>query len=399
MALADVEIRQAKSRAKAYKLFDGGGLFLLVHPNGGKYWQLKYRFNGEKIYSLGPYPTVNLADARRKREEIKSLLARGEDPNQVKKREMAEKRRSASNTFEAVALEWLKWRKSTLSERYWNTVRYRLEAYVFPRLGFQPVAKLTAADFLEVFREIERSGKLDLLRKISQSCSAIMRFSVVNGGAAHDVVGDLRGMLKTPKVTNNAWLRETELPEFFSRFARYDGSEQTKNAMEIAIRCFVRTIELRGAKWDEVDFKSAEWLVPEARMKMDRKHLVPLSDQALHFFERQFQISGGGDFIFPNEQHPGRIMSENTLLYALYRMGYRGKATVHGFRATASTILNENEFNRDWIELQLAHWQSASSVRSAYNHAKYLAQRREMVQWYSDHLDRLRASQPSLSSR
>jgi len=390
MGLTDVKVKQAKPRDKQYKMFDGEGLYLLVHSNGGKYWQLKYRFNGEKVYSIGRYPAVTLAQARKAKEKVQQLLANGEDPSFVKRQEKQLAKLSSATSFESIAREWLEWRRSDLSERYWNTLVFRLETFIFPTLGRIPMQKVKAADMLYVLRAVEKDGKLDLLRKLNQNCSAIFRFAVVQGKAERDVTTDLKGAFKSKRVENRARLSESELPEFLCRLGTYKGEEQTRIALEIVVRTFVRTIELRGSMWNEIDFDRREWIIPAERMKMGRKHLVPLSDQVLQLFKNQRALTGDTKYVFPIEVGKNPYISENRMLYALYNMEYRGRATVHGFRGTASTILNEHEFNRDWIEMQLAHW-DASSVRGAYNHAQYLVQRGEMMQWYSDHLDSLKA--------
>jgi len=388
--LTDVRVRSAKAGERDYKIFDGGGLFLLVRSNGSKLWRIKYRLGKEKTFSVGQYPAVSLGAARKERQRVKELIGEGKDPNEKKREDGLARVGVRDNSFERVAREWMDWRKDGLTDRYWSTVLYRLEAYVFAEIGRRPISELEPVELLEVFRKIEQDDHLDLLRKLVQTCSGIFRYAVVHRYAERDITTDLRGAFKTAKVRNHARLVEDELPEFFAKLRAYGGDMTTKNAFDVLIHTFVRSVELRCARWDELKFDKGEWHIPASRMKMGRLHVVPLSGQAEAAFLEQREISGDCEFVFPNDSGKQPIISENRLLYALYSMGYKGRATVHGFRGTASTILNEHEFNRDWIEMQLAHAHSGS-VRMAYNHAQYLGQRRRMMQWYSDHLDGLKA--------
>lgn len=267
--------------------------------------------------------------------------------------------------------------------------RRRLEANIFPLLGSKTINKITAPELLEVLREVEKRNALDLSHRLLQICGQIFRYAIATGKTERDISADLRGALKTRKKQNFACLREDELPEFFSRLESYDGDIQTKLGLKLLILTFVRSSELRSAKWEEINFEKAEWRIPAERMKMKEMHIVPLSKQALEILRGLYKLNSYRPFVFPSRTKPETsFISENTLLYALYRMGYHSQATTHGFRATASTTLNEHGFRSDVIERQLAHGEK-NKVRGAYNHAQYLKERREMVQWWADHLDKL----------
>lgn len=386
-SLSDAAVRNAKSKTKPYKISDGEGLFLVVMPNGSKYWRLRYFFFGkEKLLALGVYPDVTLADARDRRAQAKKVLAAGNDPGDAKKQAKQTAVLNATNTFEAIAQEWYEQRKHEWSPKTAGMVLDRLERHIQPRLGHQPIAEINAPGVLAVLRVVEASGALEMTRRVSHIISQVFSYAIATGRAERNPVNDLRGALKTPVVTHRAYLRESELPEYLERLAAYVGTPLTKLALQFLLLTFVRTTELRAARWEEILWEKAEWRIPAERMKMREEHIVPLSKQAIAVLHELQQHSGTRQFIFPSETNPATFMSENTMLYALYRMGYRHKATGHGFRSTASTILNEHGFRPDVIERQLAHGER-NKVRAAYNHAQYLPERREMMQWWADYLD------------
>ncbi len=239
-----------------------------------------------------------------------------------------------------------------------------------------------------MLRKIETRGALDITHRAMQTCSQIFRYAIITGRAKYNPAIDLRGALKSPGKSNHAYLEAAELPEFLSKLRAYDGHIQTRLAMDLLLLTFVRTTELRAAKWEEINLEKAEWRIPAERMKMREQHIVPLSRQAIEIIEEVRKLSGHGIYVFPSQNNPDKFMSENTMLYALYRLGYHSRATIHGFRATASTILNEHGFRADVIERQLAHGER-NKVRAAYNHAQHLPERRDMMQWWADHLDGL----------
>ncbi len=388
MPLTDVSIRNAKPKEKTYKLTDGGGLSLWVQPSGGKWWRYRYRFAGkEKMLSLGIYPDVGLADARERLAKARKILAAGNDPSEEKKEVKRQLAIQSANSFEAVAREWLENRKEKWTPKHAKQVLMRLEKDVFPKIGHRPIAEVTASELLAVGRAIEARGASELAHRALQYCGQVFTYAIITDRAERNPAADLRGALKPVKKKHHAYLKAHELPEFLSTLEDYDGHPQTRLAMKLLLLTFVRTAELRGALWTEVDFDKAEWRIPGERMKMRDPHIVPLSRQALEVLRELQPLTGHWQYIFPNQHKPSNHMSENTLLYALYRMGYHSRATGHGFRATASTILNEQGFRNDVIERQLAHAER-NQVRASYNHAQYLKERREMMQWWGDYIER-----------
>lgn len=389
-SLTDIKLRSLKPKDKLFKVTDNKGMHVLIMPNGSKYFQLRYKYQGkEKTLSLGIYPEISLAEARDKRDEARKMLKEGIDPSQAKKENKLQRKTETENTFEIIAREWLDVMKNSWTKKHANNVLRRLEIDIFPALGFKAINKIVAQELLHTIREVEKRDALDLSHRLLQRCGQIFRYAIATGRAERDIAADLRGALKTRKQKHLAHLSEDQLPEFFSILEVYDGDLQTKLGLKLLILTFVRSGELRGAKWEEINFEKAEWRIPAERMKMKEPHIVPLSKQAFSILQQLKQVNGSRPFIFPNSNKPNaHFISENTLLYALYRMGYHSLTTVHGFRATASTILNEHSFSSDVIERQLAHGER-NKVRRAYNHAQYLPERRLMMQWWADHLDKL----------
>jgi integrase len=391
--LTDTAIKGAKPGNTIKKLSDGNGLTLLVYPNGSKYWVYRYRYLGkEKTLSLGIYPLVSLADARRKLFEARTLLSDGQDPSEARKEAKRQAILSAENTFEAVAREWVAMKGAAWTPRYADFITNRLEKDLFPPLGARPINDITAPELLSAVRLIEKRGALDLAGRALQYSGQIFMYGIATGRAERNPAGDLKGALKTHVKKNYAHLKAIELPEFLQKVRAYDTRHpQTRLAVTLLLLTFVRTTELRGATWDELDLENAEWRIPAERMKMRRDHIVPLSHQAVSAFRELQRLNGEWKYVFPNPYKPIKYMSENSILYALYRMGYHSRTTGHGFRHTASTILNESGlFSGDAIERQLAHVQG-NKVRGAYNHAQYLPERRKMMQWWADYLDGLAA--------
>lgn len=387
MPLSDAKVRNAKPKAKPYKISDGEGMFLLIQPTGSKYWRLKYHFAGrEKLLALGIYPEVGLADARERRAKARKALAAGQDPGEVKRETKRLAVLKAENSFEVIAREWYEQRKHAWAENTAKLVMDRLERHLLPKLGQKPISSITAPNVLEAVKLVESRGALDTARRIMQICGQVFMYAIATGKAERNPVPDLRGALKTPVTKHHSYLKAADLPEFLKKLETYDGALQTKLALHLLLLTFVRTIELRAAEWTELDLKKAEWRIPAARMKMKQEHLVPLSRQAVKILKELQNLTGSRQFLFPNQNNPRSFMSENTMLYALYRMGYHSRTTGHGFRSTASTILNENGFMPDVIERQLAHCER-NQVRAAYNHAQYLPERRKMMQWWADYLE------------
>lgn len=391
MSLSDAKVRNAKATAKPYKISDGDGLFLLVTPNGSKYWRFKYYYAGkEKLLAFGVYPDVSLSDARDRRSEARRTIAAGNDPGQLKKEAKVRAVLESENTFEKTAREWLENRKHKLAAVTYRAIERRVETHILPTLARRQIPSITPPEVLILLRKVESAGTIDTAHRVMQTCSQIFTYAIATGRAERNPVPDLRGALKQHTVKHQAYLTENELPEFLEKLAAYHGDPITKLATRFLLLTFVRTKELRGAQWQEFNLDKAEWRIPAERMKMKLLHIVPLSKQAIKIIKEIKNHSGNQQYIFPNSHNLSTFMSENTILYALYRMGYHSRATGHGFRSTASTILNENGFSPDVIERQLAH-SEPNSVRAAYNHAQYLPERRKMMQWWADYLDKVAA--------
>jgi integrase len=389
--LSDAKVRNAKPRTKPYKIADGEGLFLVITPAGSKYWRLKYFFAGkEKVLALGVYPEISLADARERRAQARKVLAAGNDPGEVKKEAKRQDKVKGANDFETIAEEWFEQRENGWAPSYSVRLRRQIETHILPKLGKRPVAGIMAPEVLEMLRVIERRGTLETAHRMMQITGQIFMYAIATGRAERNPVPDLRGALKAPVVKHHAYLSASELPDYLKKLDAYDGSLQTKLALRLLLLTFVRSIELRGAQWTEIHWDKAEWRIPAERMKMKELHIVPLSKQAVAVLRELEKLNGDRTYVFPNEHNRCSFMSENTILFALYRMGYHSRATGHGFRSTASTILNEHGFRADVIERQLAH-SERNSVRAAYNHAQYLSERRKMMQWWADYLNKVAA--------
>lgn len=390
MPLTDIIVKNSKPKDKQYKLADSGGMYLLIATNGSKYWRLKYRYTGkEKTLALGTYPQVSLKEAREKREIAKKKLEEGLDPSQEKKLEKLQRNINSENSFQSIATEWHSKQLERWTPRHANYVLKRLEADIFTELGSRPISEITTPELLYTLQKIEKRGAIDIAHRALQTCGQIFRFAIATGRARHDLSADLKGALTSKKKTNYSRLEENEIPEFLAKLENYDGELQTKLALKFLILTFVRTKELRGARWDEINFDTKEWHIPAERMKMRQKHIVPLSKQTLAIVKEIKKINGNKQFLFPSHINPNKTISENTVLFAIYRMGYHSRTTAHGFRGSASTILNEKGFNKDHIERQLAHGER-DTVRASYNHANYLPQRKKMMQWWADYLDKLK---------
>lgn len=386
MKLTARQISTAKPQDKPYKLSDGGGMYLLVNPNGSRYWRLKYRYAGkEKLLALGVYPDVTLADARNKRNEAKRVLAAGADPSDVKQSIKEAKAIAMQNSFELIAIEWHKHKKPNWSSGYADDILESLRKDIFPYVGKRAITDIKPIDMLAVLKKLEERGVLDKLKKIRQACKQIFTYAVITGRAEFNPVADLAGALKPPKQQHYPHLQRDELGGFIEALKDYSGSKLTQTATFLLMYTGVRTIELRAAEWKEFDFTNNLWQIPKERMKMRRPHLVPLSSQVKSMLLEVKSISGRGKYVFPGRNDAGKPMSEASINQVIKRVGYDGRATGHGFRHTMSTILHEQGFNTAWIEAQLAH-ADKNTIRGTYNHAQYLDGRREMVQWYADFL-------------
>lgn len=394
MPLTKIECdRAACPPGKPLKKFsDEKGMYLEVTAAGGKYWRLKYRHGEkEKRLALGVYPDVSLAQARKARDLAREALAKGDDPGQIKREAKLTKAINDANTFELVARQWWAHWKGPKSPRHADYVLRRLEADVFPPLGGRPVASVTAPALLAMAKAIEARGAVDIAKRSLQTCGQIMRFAVAHGLIERNPAADVKpsDALKPHKKTNYARLDAKELPELLRKIEAYQGSPYTRLAIKLMALTFVRTTELIAARWDEFDLEAAQWRIPASRMKMRTPHIVPLAPQAVEVLQILHTVSGGRALLFPGERDHAKPMSNNTILGALERMGYKGRMTGHGFRGIASTVLHEQGFGHHLIELQLAHMER-DQVAAAYNHATYLTDRTAMMAAWANHLDKLR---------
>jgi integrase len=396
MALTDTAVRGTKPNKKPFKMYDREGLFLLVNPSGSKLWRWRYRFNGrEKLMALGEYPLVSLGQARELHLAARKTFAAGSDPmaerkaeGEAKQKEAEARQREAENSFENVAREWWKWWLIGKSPRHADTTMRRMEADVFPAYGHKSINEVTAADVRQLMIAVEKRDARDVAKRIHETTSQIFRFAIARDIASRNPAADFkpRDILAEAQTENRARVDAKELPELLAKIDNYNGDAITRLAMKLMTYTFVRTSEEIEAPWSEFDLDENRWTIPAERMKMKTPHIVPLSRQAVEVLRALKQITGHGHFVFAGARDKKKPISNNTILYALYRLGYRDRMTGHGFRGLASTILNEHEFDEAHIELQLAHTKR-NKVAAAYNHAKYLKQRAEMMQWWADYLD------------
>jgi len=379
-----------KTNPKDYKFYDEKGLYLLVKANGSKYWRFRYRFDGkEKLLALGVYPKVSLSEARIKQGQAQELLDDDVDPSKDKKQQKDADKLKKANTFEAVARDWYEEEKKEWTPDHAMRVIHSLEKEIFPHIGDMPITKISTPDIKRAINLIQKRGAFDIAKRSLQRCSSVFSYAIQSGIAEINPARDLIGSIKSPKVKHQPSLKREELPECLKRIGSYDGMLQTKIALRLLIHTFVRPGELRGARWDEFDLDGKEWRIPQERMKIKEggDHIVPLTKQSIKLINELEPITGRYELLFPGERRATQPMSENTLLFALYRMGYKGKATPHGFRATASSILNEQNFNSDAIERQLSHIER-NKVKGAYNYnAEFMKERKKIMKWWSDYLD------------
>lgn len=394
MALADVQIRKAKPTDKPFKLADGGGLYLMVHPNGSKYWRLKYRYLGkEKVLAIGQYPHVTLADARAKRDDAKKLLASGADPGAVKQAEKAARMESAANSFEALALEWFKVKVGTWSDAYAKKIDSQLKKNVFPKIGRLPVLEVKAPQVLALIRDIEKRNALVMAGRVKQTISQVMCYAVATGRAEADPTTSLKGTLKSAEVKHMASVTDpAKVGELLRAFDAFTGTPTVRSALMLAPYVFTRIGELRQMKWADVDLERALWSIPAEVMKMREAHLVPLSTQAVEILKDIHPLSGHGEYVFTGGRDPKRPMSDAAINAALRRLGIdtQNELTGHGFRAMARTLLHERlHYPPEVIEVQLAH-KAPGPLGEAYARAKFIDKRTDMMQAWANYLDDLK---------
>ncbi len=388
MKLTNKKIRGIKPEQKPRKMTDGESLFLLIHPNGSKYWQFAYRFGGkERKLSIGKYPLVNLSEARLARSAAQKLLAQNIDPsgNKQKERLLAEYR--DRNSFLAVAEEWRELNSTRWAEKTNDKIWGRLENHVFPYLAKRPVSDISPPEILAVIHRIERKGLTTMGRRVLQICSAIFRYAKITGRVTVNPATDLCEALKRHKTVHYPTLDDSKLAPFLHALDDLVATEQNKIAFLLLLHTAVRTGELRHARWEHFDMEKQEWNIPAHFMKMNRDHFVPLSRQVLDLVCELKKLTGDGEWLFPSRQkRTNLVMSDATILRMIKRMGYHGQVVGHGFRSMFSTTLNEANFNPDAIERQLAHCER-NAVRAAYNRAEYRNERIELMRYWSDHLD------------
>ncbi|HEF0076822.1 tyrosine-type recombinase/integrase [Citrobacter freundii] len=400
MALTDIKVRTAKPTDKQYKLTDGNGMHLLVHPNGSKYWRLQYRFGGkQKMLALGVYPDVSLADARARRDEARKLLANSIDPGDKKKNDKVEQ--EEARTFEQLAIEWHATNKKW-SEEHSRRVLKSLEDNLFPAIGKRNIAELKTRDLLAPIKAVELSGRLEVASRLQQRTTAIMRYAVQSGLLDYNPAQEMAGAVASSNRQHRPALELRRIPELLQRIDNYTGRPLTRLAVELTLLVFIRSSELRFARWSEIDFETSMWTIPAEReaiegvkhsqrgSKMRTPHLVPLSNQALAILKHVHELSGDRDFVFIGDHDHRKPMSENTVNKALRVMGYDTKVEVcgHGFRTMAcSSLIESGLWSRDAVERQMSHMER-NSVRAAYIHkAEHLDERRLMLQWWADFLD------------
>lgn len=401
MALTDIKVRTTKPSDKPFKLTDGQGMHLLINPNGSKYWRLQYRFGGkQKVLALGVYPMVSLGEARRKRDEAKKLVSDGIDPSEKKKADKIEQ--SEALTFEAVARDWHTACKRKWSDSHSERVLKSMEDGLFTAIGKRKISELKTRDLIAPIKAVEASGRLEVAARLQQRTTAIMRYAVQNGLIDYNPAQDMSGAITVAKRTHRPALPFDRFSELLERIESFKGRKLTKLAVKLTLLIFIRSSELRFARWSEIDFENAMWTIPGEReplpgvkhshrgSKMKTPHLVPLSRQALELLKAIREISGECDLVFIGDHDFRKPMSENTVNKALRSMGYDTTVEVcgHGFRAMAcSALIESGKWSRDAVERQMSH-QERNSVRAAYIHkAEHLDERRLMLQWWADYLD------------
>ncbi|CTW34984.1 tyrosine-type recombinase/integrase [Escherichia coli] len=384
MALTDIQIKRAKPQDKPYTLNDGQGLSLLINPDGSKGWRFRFRFAGKaRLMSFGSYDIVSLAEAREKREVARRQVANGIDPVQERKAQKLAQKLSTENSFETVSREWHAAKADRWTVAYREEIIKTFEQDVFPFIGKRPIAEIKPLELLEVLKRIEKRGALEKTRKVRQRCGEVFRYAIITGRAEYNPAPDLAIALAVPKQKHHPYLSEEELPHFVRDLETYTGSIITKNATKIVMLTGVRTQEMRFATWEEINLEKGIWEIPAERMKMRRPHIVPLSTQVIEIFQQLKPITEHYPYIFIGRNNRTKPISKESVSQVIELLGYKGRATGHGFRHTMSTILHEHGFNSAWIELQLAH-ADKNNIRGTYNHALYLDKRRDMLQWYAD---------------
>ncbi len=387
MPLTELSIKSLKPKPQKYRVADSGGLCIEIAPSGNKFWRFRYRFlEKEQLLSLGKYPIISLAEARDKRDKAKALLNDGINPARQKKIDKMRHAHSHENTFEACARRWLELKQANLNEKYRTQCITRMEQHIFPEIGALPIDDITIPDVVHVLEKIASRGTIETAKRMKQLISQTFRYASQRGLCVHNPASDLRDIFHSKPQKHHPCVKISELPDLLKAIDTYKGDMLVRLSLRLLSLTFVRTAEIIGAEWDEINFDKQEWRIPSERMKMKQAHIVPLSKQSIDILNMVYQITGDKKFVFYSSRSKSRHVSNAVFLNALKRMGYKGEMTGHGFRTLASTILNERGFNSDWIERQLAH-SDEDKVRSAYNRAEYLLERKKMMQEYANILD------------
>ncbi|ARU32817.1 integrase [Sulfuriferula sp. AH1] len=403
MTLTAVKVSKTKATDKPQKLSDGGGLYLLIHPNGGKYWRLDYRFDGKrKTLALGVYPDVVLVEARERREEARKQIKNGVDPCGTKKAARQTTIAEVTNSFKSIALEYHPIKVPTWTEGHAKQWLLNLERYAFPKLGDRPISEIEPLDVVAVLRDLEERKNYETRDRLGQSIGAVFKYAIATGRAKYNPVADIRiALVERPKTINFKCIAPAELPVFLRAVATYESLDKVSpiaiSAFKLVMLTATRTSEVRFAKWCDFDLDAGLWVIPEEQQGRKGKHgkrkahTVPLSSQVIAILRTLFPITGGGDFVFPNRNTHGRVISENTILKIIETIGYKGRMTGHGFRSLARTILGEMGYRREVLEAMLSH-AIENQTEAAYVRTNYLEERRGIMQKWADYLDMVRSS-------
>ena len=383
-------IKTAKPKAKSYRLHDRDGLYIIVHPTGKKVWYYRYTFINERMMKLGNYPAMSFDEAKLRRADAEKLLLQGINPSDIRKKNKAGSLQKSRSTFQSIAKEWIAIKKEDWTPDYSEKVMNRLQTYIFKNLGQRPIAELTTRELLYAIQSMQQRGIISTSFSVLEYCNRILRYAIVLGVAEHNVAIPIKDILKRRQVTNNPILSPNALGLFLGDLENYISKKShTKIALSLIILTFVRFGELRNAKWSEFDFDNSIWTIEKSRMKRKREHKVPLSTQTIKLLLRLRKMYPTGEYLFQKTPYKEGYFGGNDLLNIITELGYKGKITTHGFRGTASTILNENGFDRRLVDIQLSHI-NKDKTEASYNHAKHFVKRHEMMQWWADYLDAIK---------
>lgn len=405
MPLKTITIQNLRPKAKPYRIADGMGLWLEVRPSGGKFWRYRYKIEGkENIFTIGEFlqpadPNhLSLEAARRALDEAKALVRTGKHPTLERRNSIRKQIRQNKNTFKAIAEEWIARKEKNWAPKTAEQIKTVFKGDIYPAIGQRPITDINPQDILEIITAVDERGANTFAILIRQWVSAVFRFAIVTLRASTDPAAPLKDAIERNRTKHSKSLSRDQLKQLLRAINNYGGDPMTVFALDLILLTFVRTIELRGARWKEFDFKKAEWRIPPERMKMRIEHVVPLSRQALAILKSLYVVTGHRELVFPNRRDPQRSITPTTINRALERMGFLGEGSIgfsaHGFRSTASTMLNEAGFRSDVVERQLAH-QDSNKVRASYNHAQYMDERRVMMQVWADMIDELAADTPN----